>query len=227
MDAELEVLCGHPDDARRAADGGADRIHLVATPGGGEFSPPIDVVAETCAATALPVRVSLRLREGWSTDGGEVTRLRGLARAYVDAGAEGLVMGFLDADSEVDTEVCAAIAGDGDWPWTFDRAIDFCLDFDRAWRVLPGLPGLDRVLTAGSARDVEHGVDGLIDRARDDPWARDAIMAGGGLRPEDVPWLRRAGVRSFHVDGQVRPLGSWRAWVDADLVRGWRSLLDR
>lgn len=227
MDSLLEVLCGHPDDARRAEEGGADRVHLVADPRIGELSPPPDVVAGVCAATGLPVRVTLRLREGWTTDGGEVSRLRGLAAAYLDAGAEGMVMGFLDAWSGVDLDVCATVAGGAGWPWTFDRAIDYCLDFDRAWMRLRTLPGLDGVMSAGSARGVEHGLDGLVARARGDRWAAETLVAAGGLLPEHVPWLHRAGVRGFHLDLQARPLGSYKAWVDADLVRSWRSLLDR
>ena len=60
----------------------------------------------------------------------------------------------------------------------------------------------------------------------DDPAARRLIMAAGGLAPEHVPWLVRAGVSMFQVSGQVRPLGSWKAYVDADLVGTWRALLD-
>ncbi|QGF24005.1 copper homeostasis protein CutC [Raineyella fluvialis] len=227
MDSVLEVLCGHGDDARRAEEGGADRVHLVADPKDGEMSPAPALVAEVCGATRLPVRVTLRLREGWSTDGGEVTRLRGLAAAYLDAGAEGMVMGFLDTWSEVDAQVCAALAGEAGWPWTFDRAIDRCLDFDHAWAAVRRLPGVDQVMSAGSARGVEHGLDGLVERARADRWVADNLMAAGDLQPEHVPWLHRAGVRAFHVDTQVRPLGSYKAWVDAGLVHTWRDLLDR
>ena len=63
-------------------------------------------------------------------------------------------------------------------------------------------------------------------RAEGDPAARRVIMAAGGLSPEHVPWLVRAGVGMFQVSTQVRPLGSWKAYVDADLVGTWRALLD-
>ena len=59
-----------------------------------------------------------------------------------------------------------------------------------------------------------------------DPAARRLIMAAGGLNAEHVPWLARAGVGMFQVSTQVRPLGSWKAYVDADLVGTWRTLLD-
>jgi len=101
------------------------------------------------------------------------------------------------------------------------------LEPDKAWVQLLGLPGLDQVLTAGSPRGVEHGLDDLIARAKTDPRVADLIMAGGGLRAEHVPWLYRAGIRAFHIGSPARPQGSWKAWVDADLVRSWRDLLDR
>ena len=52
------------------------------------------------------------------------------------------------------------------------------------------------------------------------------MMAGGGLHPEDVPWLARAGVRAFHIGSPARPGGSYKAYVDEGLVRSWRALVD-
>ena len=63
-------------------------------------------------------------------------------------------------------------------------------------------------------------------RAETDAFARSTIMAGGELVAEHVPWLVRAGVRAFHLDEAVRPGGSWKAYVDPDLVRTWRTLID-
>ena len=66
------------------------------------------------------------------------------------------------------------------------------------------------MLTAGSARGVTEGLDDLVARAADGQFARSVIMAGGGLLPEHVPWLARAGVRAFHIGAAARPLGSGR-----------------
>ena len=83
------------------------------------------------------------------------------------------------------------------------------------------------MLTAGSARGVAEGLDDLLARGpRTDEFARRVIMAGGGLLPEHVPWLARAGVRAFQIGSAARPLGSAKAYVDADLVRTWRTLID-
>jgi copper homeostasis protein len=111
-------------------------------------------------------------------------------------------------------------------PWTFSRAVDHALDTRRAWRQLAALPGLDAVLTAGSALGVANGLSALTDRAKANPGEARLIVAGGGLAAEHVPWLLRAGVRGFHVGPQVRPGGSVKAYVDAAYVRSWRRLLD-
>ncbi|GAB3622901.1 copper homeostasis protein CutC [Mariniluteicoccus endophyticus] len=226
MSGLLEVIALHADDARRAEEGGADRVEVVGTIDHDGMSPTPDVVKAVRAATSIEVRVTLRLREGFGTDGGEFVRLHGLAASYVDAGADGIVLGFLNGHGEVDLEVCNALLDEGDWPFTFHRAIDSAFDTDKAWRAVRTLPRLDQVLTAGSARDVEHGLDDLLSRAKASPEEAALMMVGGGLQPEHVAWLARAGVRAFHIGAAARPQGSFKAWVDADLVASWRSLID-
>ncbi|MGA4507951.1 copper homeostasis protein CutC [Propionibacteriaceae bacterium G1746] len=231
MTALLEVIAFHENDARRAAEGGADRVELLGSLDDGGMSPEPGLVAKVRTSLDhdgidIDLRPMVRLREGFGTDGAEATRLRGLIASYLDAGANGVVLGFLNGLGEVDAEVVTALVADGDFPWTFHRALDHALDARRAWQVLLGLPRLDQVLTAGSARDVEHGLDDLLTVAREVPGAADLIMAGGGLQPEHVPWLARAGVRAFHIGARARPLGSYKAWVDAGLVASWRHLVD-
>lgn len=225
--ALLEVVVLDPGDVDGADEGGADRLFVTADLDSGGLSPEPGLVSRVCKQTDLPVRVVLRLNAGLSTTGGELTRLVGLAEDYRSVGAEGLAFGFLDSDTEVDTEVCGYLAESfPGTPWTFHRAIDATLSMDHAWRRLRRLPGLDAVLSAGSARGLEAGCDELTERARVDTEVARLLMAGGGLQPEHVPWLVRAGVRQFHVGSTVRPGGSYKAYVDAGHVRAWRMLLD-
>ncbi|MGH3356509.1 MAG: copper homeostasis protein CutC [Nocardioidaceae bacterium] len=227
MNGLLEVVVLHPADAEAAEEGGADRLELVGSMEHGGLSCATAAVSAVVRATSLPVRVMLRLSEGFSTTGGELARLVGLAGDYLTAGADGVVFGFLNRDLEIDVPVCETVidALDGA-PWTFHRAVDHTLDHDRAWRHLRQLDGLDAVLTAGSSLGVGHGLDDLTRRAAD-PAAASVLMAGGGLEPEHVPWLVRSGVRAFHVGSSVRPDGSWdKAYVDAGYVRSWRLLID-
>ncbi|MGH3443773.1 MAG: copper homeostasis protein CutC [Nocardioidaceae bacterium] len=224
----LEVAVVHERDVAGADEGGADRLFLLAAPEGAGRSPEPALVSGVCKLTELPVRVLLRLSEGYTTTGGELTRLVGLGEDYLSAGAAGVAFGFLDADTEIDTDVCGYLAERlPEVPWTFHGAMDSALSTGRAWRQVAGLPGVDAVLSAGSARGLEAGHDELTDRAAADPQVARLLMAGGGLRAEHVPWLVRAGVSQFHVDSSVRPDRSWtKAYVDAGHVRSWRLLLD-
>ena len=222
----LEVIALHAADAERAEAGGADRIELLGTMDDDGLSPEPRAVDKARRATSIQIRPMVRLRAGFGTDGGEATRLKGLIASYADAGADGFVLGFLNGLNRIDREVVDELIADSPLPWTFHRAIDHCLDQERAWADLRGLDRLDQVLTAGSARGVEHGLDDLVRRARNDPEAARLIMAGGGLAPEHVPWLVRAGVRAFHIGSPARPGRSFKAYVDADLATSWRDLID-
>jgi copper homeostasis protein len=226
--ALLEVVVLQARDVPGADEGGADRLFVVAAVESGGLCPEPAVVSGICRETEVPVHVMLRLNDGLNTTGGELTRLVGLGEDFVSVGAEGLSFGFLDQDLEVDVEVCAYLADKlAGVPWTFHRAIDSALDTGRAWRKVRHLPGLDAVLTAGSVRGLEQGLEELAHRAAADPEIARLVMAGGGLRPEHVPWLVRAGIRQFHVGSTARPGSSWtKAYVDSGHVRAWRMLLD-
>jgi copper homeostasis protein len=224
----LEVAVAHERDVAGALEGGAGRLHVVGTPGeGGSLSPEITTVSAVCRDSDVPVFALLRLSHTWTTTGGELTRLVGLAEDYLAVGATGVSFGFLDPDTEIDTEVCTHLATSlPNVPWTFHDAVDDTLDPRRAWRALLGLPGLVHVRSAGSPRGMGEGYDDLLATAESDPAVAALLMPGGGLRAEHVPWLLRTGVRAFHVDEQVRPGGSRKAYVDAGLTRSWRLLLD-
>ena len=226
MNGTLEVRVLGAHDAVPAEAGGADRLEIVGEPADDGRSPEPRTVAAIRSRTNVHLRPVVRLREGYSTDGGELVRLRGLVASYLDAGADGLVLGFLNGLGEVDAEVIGALLDGYHCPWTFSRAFDTVLDHDDAWEAVLGLPGLDGVRTAGSARTLEHGLDDLLRRARANPRVASLVVVDGSLHPDHVPWLARAGVRQFHLDDQVRPGGSRRAYVDEALVRSWRTLVD-
>ncbi len=229
----LEVSVLHVRDVPGAVEGGADRLHLAgeggpdvgsADPG---HSPEPALVSQVCRESDVPVFVLLRLNDSWTTTGGEMTRLVGLAEDYLACGAAGVSFGFLDVDLEIDTVVCAHLAERlPNVPWTFHRAIDDTLDPRRSWRRVRELPGLVAVHSAGSPQGLGHGYDDLLATAESDPAIAALLMPGGGLLAEHVPWLARAGVTQFHLGTQVRPGGSPKSDVDAGHVRSWRLLVD-
>ncbi|QZY28675.1 copper homeostasis protein CutC [Nocardioides coralli] len=226
--ALLEVQVRSPRDVPGADEGGADRLHLVGEPADtGALSPEPQLTSAVCRDTELPVFCLLRLNDSWTTTGGELTRLAGLAEDYLGCGAAGVSFGFLDADLEVDTELCAALADRlPGVPWTFHEAFDLTLDATRSWARVVDLPGLVAVRSSGSPQGLAVGYDELLELASSSPRVASLVMPGGGLQGEHVPWFARAGVRAFHLGPQARPGGTLKADVDAAHVRSWRLLLD-
>lgn len=223
----LEVIALGPGDAAGAVQGGADQLEVVTDMPAGGLTPAVQTIRDLKGECDLPLRVMLRANDGFSTSGSELSRLMGAAHQLYAAGADGFVLGFLSPAVEVDVDAMLALVDElSDAPWTFHRAIDHTLDHDRAWAAVMDLPGLDTVLTAGSARGVGVGLDDLCRRAVDSPEVATLMMAGGGLAPEHVPWLARASVRKFHIGDAARPDRSWKAYVNAGLVRSWRTLID-
>ncbi len=211
----------HPRDAAAAAQGGADRLLLSAEPENGHYAPEPALVSAVVRETDVPVWVVLRTRED------HFARLVVLGETFLELGARGLAYGFLDRDLEIDRASCAEMCSElGGAPWIF-HGFDAALDARHAWRDVAGLPGLDSVISAGSTRGLSHGAEELIARAAGDPRVAALLMAGGGLEPEQVPWLVRAGVRRFAIGSSARAGGSWtRGSVDLDRVRSWRMLVD-
>jgi copper homeostasis protein len=224
MGVLLEVQVAQVRDVPGALEGGADRLFLSVGDG---RSPDLPVASAVLRESDRPVRLMLRLSDGYSTTGGEFVRLVGLAEEYLALGAEGVSFGFLDGDLEVDARTCVALAEAlPGVPWTFHRAIDTCLDTRRAWRRVVGLPGLTAVASAGSVQGLAQGYDDLLARAESDTDVARLLMPAGGLSAEQVPWFLRVGVQQVHIDRQARPGGSDKAYVDSALVRSWRLLLD-
>ncbi len=170
----LEVVVAQPRDVAGAAEGGADRLHVVA-PGHTDdqpvaLSPEPSVVSAIGRESDLPMYVLLRLNDSWTTTGGEFERLVGLAEDYLSCGATGVAFGFLDGDLEIDVRTCTALADRlAEVPWTFTRAVDSTLDPRRSWRRLLTLPRLVHVRSAGSPQGMAVGYDDLIATAESDP----------------------------------------------------------
>ena len=219
--AELSVVVVRPRDAEHATRGGADRLLLSGEPHGDFSAPEPGTVSAVVRETDLPVWVTLRS----ATE--DPARTAELGRTFLELGASGVAFGVLDHDLEVDRHACAALCADlGGAPWIF-YGFDQALEADRSWRDVVGLPGLEAVVTAGSTRGLEHGAEDLISRASGDPRVAALTLAAGGLSPDVVPWLVRAGVRRFAIGSSARADGSWtRASVSVDRVRSWRMLLD-
>ncbi|MFX4295345.1 copper homeostasis protein CutC [Streptomyces bohaiensis] len=226
----LEVIALTVQDAVAAETGGADRLELVADMAADGLSPDVATVSEVRSAVDLPIRVMLRLADGFAAgDADAVRQLRTTADTLRAAGADAWVFGFLDETGQADLAAVAALTDViGSDPWTFHRAIDHAADRGALRKQLDGPGAPDTYLTAGSPRGVDDGLPVLAAEAARtaarEPGHQPRLMAGGGLRLEHLPELRAAGVDAFHIGGAARPQG-WDGPVDAAAVRRWRDAL--
>lgn len=228
--ALLEVIALDATDARLAVDGGADRLELVSSMQFSGFNPSLEAFGSIRAAVNVPLRVMIRLRDGFLTGGpGAVGALATSVRQLREAGADEFVMGWLDANGAVDLAALETVLDVlGGAPWTFHKAIDKAANRDAVYAAIRGLPGLDTVLTSGGPFPAAQGIDILAAEA-----AREAalpnglnLLVGGGLKLADVASLRAVGLTGFHIGTAARFSGDWNGPVDSDLVRTWREALD-
>ncbi|WP_432147473.1 copper homeostasis protein CutC [Streptomyces sp. bgisy029] len=224
--AVLEVIALDAEDAVAAQAGGADRLELVTDMAADGLTPSRETFAAIRSAVDIPLRVMLRVADGFAA--GDVDVLIEKAHELRAAGADEYVLGFLDADGHADLVAVERIVAQLDGArWTFHRAIDRAADRDALRKQLADLPGLDTFLTAGSPDGVDAGLPTLLAEAARtrEPGYEPQILVGGGLQLRHVPQLLAAGIDAFHIGGAARPSG-WSAPVDAAAVREWREALD-
>jgi copper homeostasis protein len=188
----LETIVSSLDDARAAQAGGADRFELCTALALGGLTPSLGLLAAIKAETAVPVMFMVRPREGgMAYTGGELAVMERDAALALEAGADGLVFGFLTPEGAVDAARCRAFmegarrrAGGRPVQFVFHRAFDVVADPVAALEELVGL-GCARVLTSGRA---PYAVDGTaeIRRMVEQAAGRIEVLPGGGIRAENV-----------------------------------------
>ncbi len=224
--AVLEVIALDEEDAVAAQTGGADRLELVTDIAADGLTPSTASFAAIRAAVDIPLRVMIRLADGFAA--GDMDALVYRAEELRAAGATEFVLGFLTPDGEPDLVAVERLVAVLDGArWTFHRAIDRAADRDGLRKRLADLPGLDTYLTAGAATGVDDGLATLKTEAAraGEPGYEARILVGGGLRLDHLPELRAAGLDAFHIGGAARPQG-WAAPVSAEAVRTWREAVD-
>jgi copper homeostasis protein len=198
-----------------AADGlGVQRIELCSAGGLGGLTPgPGLLNAVLSNVRFAEVHVLIRPREGgfeYST--AEVGALLADVSHAVSAGADGVVVGALTADGEVDAAVVSELVSAADGRTvTYHRAIDVCRDPVAAVEKLADL-GVARVLSSGQALTAEDGAPVLAEMAK---VAGIAVMACGGVRANNaVAVLRATGVRDLHAAPRLPRLALASSTVD-------------
>jgi copper homeostasis protein len=217
---KLEIAANSLASALAAQEGGADRVELCENLGEGGCTPSSGTIAMAREKLTIPLYVLIRPRAGdfvyaeWERE----VMLRDI-EGCVRLGVDGVAVGALDADGDVDVGLCRElISAAGRLGVTFHRAFDVSRDPLLALERIIGL-GCERVLTSGAAADALSGAANIAAYVRA-AGSRISIMAGAGVAPGNIAELKRTGAREFHASAKALRRGSQRRELTG-LSAGW------
>lgn len=200
----LECCVDSVESALAAAEGGADRLELCAALVIGGISPGIALFEQVSACCDLPVRVLLRPRFGdFLYTAYEFRILKREVALFREAGAEGVVIGCLQADGGLHMEqMRELIAEAGGMKVTLHRAFDVCADPIKAYEQAREL-GVDTILTSGQEKECLLGMPFLKRLCGLQKEGAPRIMAGSGVTPDVIRQLcAQTDITSFHLSAK-------------------------
>ncbi len=193
-------ICVETIQALRAARAaGADRVELCACLDVGGLTPSAGLM-RLAAEQAIPVRALIRPRGGgFVHDADEIAVMAGDIAAARELGLAGVVIGAASPGGRLDREALARLMeARGGMAATLHRVFDLTRDPFEALETAIDL-GFDTILTSGQAPTAAQGAE-LLARLTAHAAGRIAILAAGGIRPDNVAALLRAtGVTSVHA----------------------------
>lgn len=199
----LEIAANSLASALAAQEGGASRIELCSALELGGLTPSPGQVALVRDKLSIPVYVLIRPRAGDFAYAEEehATMLADIAYCAA-AGCDGVVVGALTADGDVDVTRCRELVSAANGiDVTFHRAIDVCRDPAAALEAIIGL-GCARVLSSGGAASAMEGSANLR-RLIEQAAGRIEIMPGAGIGASNIAALMAAtGAREFHASAK-------------------------
>ncbi len=196
----IEVCVDSVASAVAAERGGAVRVELCSDLLEGGITPSAGLIATTRSQISIGLHPIIRPRPGDFCYSEQEVEIMGRdIETAKELGADGVVLGLLDPEGNVDVERTRELVELAKpLSVTFHRAFDMSSDLFRALEAVCRT-GANRVLTSGGEQTCFEGIDSiaaLVEAAQ----GRVAIMAGGGIGHRDAQTIvERTGVREIHV----------------------------
>jgi copper homeostasis protein len=196
---KVEIVVYNIESARRAQEGGADRIELCDNPGEGGTTPSYGVIEAVRQNLSIDVFVMIRPRGGdFCYDNYEFHSMKRDISQCQKISVDGVVFGILNPDGTIDKKRCKELIEKArPLKVTCHRAFDMTRDpFEALEDCIEA--GFDRILTAGQQAQASKGAEligELIKRAA----GRIAIMPGSGVNENTVhDIVSKSGAREIH-----------------------------
>ena len=216
---EIEICCGSIQSAANAKAGGAVRVELCQGLVEGGTTPSPAMIRFAAKELGLRVFVLVRPRGGdFCYNDLEIKTMEEDVAFCKEAGAAGIVVGFLHPDGSIDTELTRRFVElAAPLPVTFHRAFDECAEPLKALEQIIDC-GCARILTSGCKPTAVEGAD-LLQQLVKQADGRITILAGSGITPENAVALKQqTGVPEIHGSCKMtRADGAWE--TDAEQVR--------
>jgi len=208
-----------------AAKGGADRLELCANLAIGGTTPSAAVFKQVKRDCGVKINVLIRPRFGdFLYTEPEMEEMCEEIRMFRDLGANGVVIGTLTPDGELDQEKMRRLMDcAGGIDVTLHRAFDMTRDPYAALEAAIAL-GCRTILTSGQEKDVVAGKDTLKEIYAKAAGRID-IMAGCGVKKWNIQEIHdHTGIVVFHTTGRKAPLDSGMVYRKSTVFMGLPSL---
>lgn len=221
----LEVCAGSIESIKAAYEGGAYRVELCSALSEDGLTPSVGMIRYAKSLDGLKVHVLIRPRCGdfvYTDD--EVKCMEDDIRMCRELGVDGVVIGALTKDFDIDIETCKRLvnaAGSGNdinkMNITFHRAFDVCRNPEEALEQIIAL-GCNRLLTSGQASSALKGIP-MLKKLVGQADGRIIIMPGAGVKEQNAAQiLDETGAMEIHGSARsTRVFG--RLETDANIVR--------
>jgi copper homeostasis protein len=181
-----EICSDSINSAKVAERAGGDRIELCQGLSLGGLTPSFALISECCKNLSIPVFVLIRPRSGdFYYSGSEYGLILEDIRFCRNAGASGIVAGFLNPDGSIDKQrLKEAVCMAKPMEVTFHRAFDMCRDWENSLEEIINC-GCDRILTSGLHNTAAEGKD-IIRKMVEKAGRRIKIVAASGITEKNV-----------------------------------------
>lgn len=199
----IEVCAYSLESCINAQVGGAGRIELCGGLGEGGTTPSAGLIEIVRGHVDIQLYVMIRPRGGdFVYDVFEEEIMRKDIDLARKLGADGVVLGILQPDGQVDVARTKALV-DYASPMkvTFHRAFDLTPDPIKALKAVIET-GAARILTSGQKPSATEGI-ALLEKLAGEAGDRIEIMAGGGVSHNNSVQLAAAGVHALHLTAKA------------------------